>query len=101
MTGKDRIAAPLVGKEGVSLAHKTGSGYVDEEGRLVAHNDVGYICLPGGVRYTLAVFVKDFKVNESQASQAVACISECVYSVIASRRIACLSDPAALSSSVN
>ncbi len=101
VTGKDRIAAPLVGKEGVSLAHKTGSGYVDEEGRLVAHNDVGYICLPGGVRYTLAVFVKDFKGNESQASQAVACISECVYSVIASRCIACLSDPAALSSSVH
>lgn len=83
VTGKDRIAAPLIGKEGVSLAHKTGSGYMKEGGILVAHNDVGYICLPGGVHYTLAVFVKDFKGDASQASQAVARISECVYALLA------------------
>lgn len=82
-TGKDRIAAPLIGKEGVILAHKTGSGYINEAGLLVAHNDVGYVCLPGGTHYTLAVFVKDFKGNEAQASQAIARISECVYSLLA------------------
>lgn len=83
VTGKDRIAAPLIGKEGVSLAHKTGSGYMKEGGILVAHNDVGYISLPGGVHYALAVFVKDFKGNEAQAAQAIARISECVYSLLA------------------
>ncbi|MDE6180391.1 MAG: class A beta-lactamase-related serine hydrolase, partial [Phocaeicola sp.] len=83
-TGKDRIAAPLIGKEGVSLAHKTGSGYTKEGGILVAHNDVGYICLPAGVHYTLAVFVKDFQGNEAQAAQAIARISERVYSMIIS-----------------
>lgn len=29
-TGVDRIAAPLLDKEGVVIAHKTGSGYVNE-----------------------------------------------------------------------
>lgn len=82
VTGADRIVAPLLGKEGVSVAHKTGSGYVNERGELVAHNDVAYICLPNGVRYSLAVFVKDFKGDEAQASEPVARISAAVYSIL-------------------
>lgn len=82
-TGKDRIVAPLLGKEGITVAHKTGSGYTTEEGILVAHNDVAYICLPNGVCYTLAVFVKDFKGNEPQAARVIAHISATVYSILA------------------
>lgn len=82
MTGKDRIAAPLLEKEGISIAHKTGSGYINENGELAAHNDVAYICLPNNICYTLAVFVKDFKGNETQASKAVAHISATVYSYL-------------------
>ena len=81
-TGTDRIAAPLLDKEGVVIAHKTGSGDINENGILAAHNDVAYICLPNNVCYTLAIFVKDFKGNESQASQYVAHISEVVYSLL-------------------
>lgn len=81
-TGKDRIAAPLLGKENVSIAHKTGSGY-SENGVLAAHNDVAYISLPNGLCYTLAVFVKDFRGNESQAAKAAAEISSTVYSFLA------------------
>ena len=81
-TGTDRIVAPLLDKKGVAIAHKTGSCYV-ENGVLAAHNDVAYICLPNNIRYTLAVFVKDFEGNESQASQYIAHISEKVYSVLA------------------
>lgn len=81
-TGVDRIAAPLLDKEGVVIAHKTGSGNVNENGVLAAHNDVAYICLPNNISYTLAVFVKDFKGNESQASQYVAHISAVVYSLL-------------------
>lgn len=82
VTGADRIAAPLLGKEGVSVAHKTGSGYVNGRGELVAHNDVAYICLPNGVSYSLAVFVRDFKGSEAQASEPVARISAAVYSIL-------------------
>ena len=81
-TGIDRIVAPLLDKEGVVIAHKTGSGNVNENGILAAQNDVAYICLPNKVCYTLAVFVKDFKGNESQASQFVAHISAVVYSLL-------------------
>lgn len=80
-TGKDRIAAPLLGKEKVSIAHKTGSGYTNN-GVLAAHNDVAYITLPNGTHYTLAIFVKDFKGNESQASEVAAHISAIVYSLL-------------------
>ena len=81
-TGVDRIAAPLLDKKGVTIAHKTGSGDVNENGLLSAHNDVAFICLPNNTCYTLAVFVKDFKGNESQASQFVAHISAVVYSLL-------------------
>ena len=81
-TGYSRIVAPLLDKEGVVIAHKTGSGSVNENGILAAQNDVAYICLPNKVCYTLAVFVKDFKGNESQASQFVAHISAVVYSLL-------------------
>ncbi|MDE7116149.1 MAG: class A beta-lactamase [Muribaculaceae bacterium] len=81
-TGADRIAAPLLDKEGTSIAHKTGSGYTNEKGELVAHNDVAYVRLPDNRCYTLAVFVKDFKGDETEASKAIARISAAVYSMI-------------------
>lgn len=81
-TGTDRIAAPLLGIEGLMIAHKTGSGYKNKDGVLVAHNDVAYVRLPHGTRYALAVFVKDFHGIEKQASEAIARISSAVYSVL-------------------
>lgn len=80
-TGKDRIVAPLLGKKGISIAHKTGSGYT-ENGILAAHNDVAYICLPNGIQYALAIFIKDFKGNEPQASQVAAKMSATIYSLL-------------------
>lgn len=82
ITGKDRIAAPLIDKKGITIAHKTGSGYTNENGELAAHNDVAYIRLPNNICYALAVFVKDFKGNEVEASKAVAHISATVYSLL-------------------
>lgn len=81
LTGTDRIAAPLLDRKGVVIAHKTGSGYRDN-GILVAHNDVAYIRLPDNTSYSLAVFVKDFKGSEQEASAAIARISAAVYSVL-------------------
>lgn len=80
-TGKDRIAAPLLDRVGVTVGHKTGSGY-KENGVLVAHNDVAYVRLPTGTSYTLAVFVKDFKGDEKQAAKVIARISGTVYNYI-------------------
>lgn len=80
-TGKDRIMAPLLGKDGVSIAHKTGSGYI-EKGILAAHNDVAYIRLPNKQQYALAIFVRNFNGNEAQASEVMAKISDVVYSLL-------------------
>ena len=58
------------------------SGYINENGILAAHNDVAFIRLPNNEYYTLAVFVKDFKGNETQAAKVIARISETVYSLL-------------------
>lgn len=84
LTGTDRIVAPLLGQKNVRVAHKTGSGYT-HNGVLAAHNDVAYISLPDGTNYALAVFVKDFKGCEAEASQVVARISAAVYRMICRR----------------
>ncbi len=84
-TGTDRIMAPLAEIEGVTVAHKTGSGFRDANGILTAHNDVAFITLPDGHHYTLAVLVKDFNGDEKAAASAIARISATVY--------ACLSAP--------
>lgn len=78
-TGTDRIAAPLTDKQGVSVAHKTGSGFRNADGVLTAHNDVGHVQLPDGHHYTLAIFVKDFHGTETEASTHMAKASETVY----------------------
>lgn len=82
LTGTDRIAAPLKNLKGVSVAHKTGSGFRDADGTLSAHNDVGFVTLPDGRRYTLAVLVKDFKGSETEAAAVIARISATVYDAI-------------------
>ena len=81
-TGQDRIFAPLKDKHGVTLAHKTGSGFRNERGELTAHNDVGRVVLPDGRHYVLAVMVKDFKGSEEQASAIIAKISAAVFNFI-------------------
>lgn len=81
-TGTDRIVAPLLGRPGITAAHKTGSGYRNEDGTLAAHNDVAYISLPDGRSYSLAVFVRDFKGDEAQAAAAIARVSDAVYYIL-------------------
>lgn len=80
-TGTDRIVAPLASKKGITVAHKTGSGY-SSNGILAAHNDVAYIMLPDGTSYSLAIFVKDISAPESTASEAIARISAAVYDLL-------------------
>lgn len=83
-TGKDRIVAPLLDKEGVVIAHKTGSGYTNEKGILAAHNDIAYIQLPNDIHYSLAVFVKDIQGNETLAAEAISRLSASVYAYLTS-----------------
>ncbi|MCM1041335.1 MAG: class A beta-lactamase [Bacteroides sp.] len=78
-TGADRIYVSVADKPEVRQAHKTGSGFRTPDGLLGAHNDVGYIMMPDGTAYALAVLVKDFPGTEAQASALIACIANIVY----------------------
>lgn len=77
-TGPDKISAALSEREGITIGHKTGSGYRDDNGRLAASNDVAFITLPDGRHYSLAVFVKDFDGTDAEAAAIIARISEAV-----------------------
>lgn len=77
-TGPDKISAALSETEGITIGHKTGSGYRDENGRLTASNDVAFVTLPDGRHYSLAVFVKDFDGTDAEAAATIARISAAV-----------------------
>ena len=57
-TGQDRLVAPLLDKK-VTVGHKTGTGDLNAKGQQIGCNDIGFVLLPGGRTYSIAVFVKD------------------------------------------
>ena len=84
-TGLDRLGAIIPQHPEVFFSHKTGSGYRNDAGELIAHNDVGYFRLPDGRTYALAVFIRDFSGTEAEASEIIARISHEVYEWVANR----------------
>lgn len=78
-TGHDRLGAAVQDSAIELFGHKTGSGYRNEIGDLMAHNDVGYFRIANGRSYALAVFIRDFRGSEAEASKIIADISKCVY----------------------
>ena len=78
-TGLDRLGAIIPEHPELFFAHKTGSGYRNDAGELIAHNDVGYFRLTDGRTYALAVFIRDFSGTEAEASEIIARISREVY----------------------
>lgn len=78
-TGLGRIAAGLPADGSVGFAHRTGSGYVNANGEIIAVNDGGYVSLPDGRGYSIAVFVKDFKGPQEAADSVIALVSSAVY----------------------
>lgn len=77
-TGKDRLPLPLE-KTNAVIGHKTGTGDRNDKGQLVGTNDVGFVYLPDGQRYTIAVFIKDSEESAQATSQIIADISRVVY----------------------
>ncbi|MBD5627497.1 MAG: class A beta-lactamase [Desulfovibrio sp.] len=77
-TGGNRLARPLAGT-GASLGHKTGTSDRDADGRLMALNDAGFVLLPDGRHYVIAVFIKDSRASDAETEAMIAEISSCVY----------------------
>lgn len=80
-TGKDRLAKPLANTNTV-IGHKTGTGDINEEGRIIAVNDVGYVRTPEGRHYIIVVFISDSAYNLSYTSELIAEISSIIYNAL-------------------
>lgn len=77
-TGKNRLVKPLNSKD-IIIGHKTGTGFTLLDGRLMAINDIGYIHLPNGHKYSIAVFIENSGYDMSETESIIAAISEVVY----------------------
>lgn len=80
-TGLDRLCAPLP-SSGVTVGHKTGTGFRTPEGGISALNDCGYINLPDGHHYSISVFVADSPYDIDLTSKIIADISALVYAAV-------------------
>lgn len=80
-TGTDRLARPLTSAN-VIFGHKTGTGDVNSEGRIIAINDVGYVNQTNNFRYSIAVFISDSASDMETTSQMIAEISEIVFNYV-------------------
>ena len=80
-TGQDRLIAPLLDKK-VTMGHKTGTGDRNAKGQQIGCNDIGFILLPDGHVYSIAVFVKDSEADNRENSEIIAEISRIVYEYV-------------------
>ena len=76
-TGLDRLAFPILPTNAL-IGHKTGTGFPTPEGRISAVNDCGYVNLPNGTRYSIAVFVADSNYDIATTSAIIAEVSKIV-----------------------
>lgn len=76
-TGANKLRAGL--PAGVILGHKTGSSDRTPEGLRTADNDTGYIVLPDGRHYCIAVLVTDSREEDATNAAVVARISQAAY----------------------
>lgn len=76
-TGTGRIPKYAVPSDAV-IAHKTGTGDVRKDGRIIAVNDIGVILFPDGGHISLAVFVSDAACGMTQCEETIALIAEAV-----------------------
>ena len=77
-TGLDRLPAPLLSNNAI-IGHKTGTGDINAQGRIIAVNDAGYVFLPNTSGYSIAVFVADSGYDMTETSRIIAEISEIVF----------------------
>ena len=80
-TGRDRLSASLA-SAGAIIGHKTGTGFTARDGRISALNDCGYVHLPDGRCYSIAVFIADSAYDIENSSKIIADISKIVFTEI-------------------
>jgi len=76
-TGVDRLAKPLLPTNAI-IGHKTGTGFILSDGKIMAVNDAGYVHLPNGQRFSIAVFVENSGYDLAQTEALISGISRIV-----------------------
>lgn len=77
-TGRERLPAPLQGTR-ARIGHKTGTSDLNSKGEWTGINDAGFVLLPDGRRYVIAVLVKHSRLSFRETEQIIADISAAVY----------------------
>ena len=84
-TGKNRLPKPFHGKN-IIIGHKTGTGDKNRKGQITGVNDMGFVILPNGKTYAIAVFIKDSEEPLESAEKIMAEISQVAYSALSSTK---------------
>lgn len=77
VTGGDKLKAGL--PQGTVFGHKTGSSSRTAEGIKIADNDAGFVILPDGRTYYIAVMVFDSRMSDRENAALAAEISAVIY----------------------
>lgn len=76
-TGRGRIPGQL--PEDTPVGHKTGTGDASPDGTLHGVNDIGWVVLPDGSRFFIAVFCDDSRMTMQQTEATIAEIARRAY----------------------
>lgn len=75
-TGADKIKAGL--SQGMTLAHKTGTGFRMADGTKMADNDAGMVTMPDGRQVAIAILIKDSKMSDADNARLMAEITKII-----------------------
>lgn len=76
VTGPDKIKAGL--SPGMTLAHKTGTGFRQPDGTKTADNDAGVVTTPDGRQVTIAILIKDSRMSDADNASLMAEITRII-----------------------
>lgn len=77
VTGANKLKAGV--PAGTVIGHKTGSSDRTADGIRIADNDAGYVILPGGRRYCIAVFVTESGEDDATNAAIAAAVSKAAF----------------------
>lgn len=77
-TGAARIPKYISDKASV-IVHKTGTGFILEDGTVTGINDIACIVLPDGSHFELAVFISNAKCDVRECEELIAVIAQECY----------------------
>lgn len=77
-TGLERLPLPLK-RTRSTIIHKTGTSDKNSYGRFIGINDIGYVWLPNGDRYSIAVLIKNSAESYQTTEHIIAEISAAIY----------------------